>query len=114
MTQECCRAGRKPIGTGLENDNQVSLLGHRELRAICKEIERRAKWSHHRGDFERTASLRRDQNRIVLSEHLTEVAGSGEVVMQAAIGDQEDLPARDLPIDHPADIYARLADDVPS
>ena len=44
--------------------------------------------------------------------HLAEVAGRGEVVVQAAVGDQEHLAARDLAIEHPADVHAGFADEV--
>ena len=41
-----------------------------------------------------------DQHRVVLADHLAEVARRGEVMVQAAVGDQEHVAARDLLVDH--------------
>ena len=43
---------------------------------------------------------RADRHRIVLADHLPEVPRRGQMVMQAAVGDEEDLAARDLSVDH--------------
>src|SRR6185312_6793576 len=53
-----------------------------------------------------------DQHRVVLANDLAEVSGSRQVMVQAAIGNQEDLAAGDLPIDHAAHIDAGFADQV--
>ena len=50
-----------------------------------------------------------DGDRIVLADHLSEVARRGEVMVQAAVGDEKDLPARFLAVDHFGDIDAGLA-----
>ena len=44
--------------------------------------------------------------------HLAEVAGRREVMVQAAVGDQEHLAARDLAVDDAADVDAGLADQI--
>ena len=36
----------------------------------------------------------------------------GELMVQAAVHDEEGSAARDLPVDHPRDVHAALADDV--
>jgi hypothetical protein len=36
------------------------------------------------------------------------------VVVQAAVGDQEDMSARNLLVDHSADVDAGLADEIPT
>ncbi len=53
-----------------------------------------------------------DDDRVVLADHLAEVAGGGQVVVQAAVGDQVGPAARDLLVDDPADVDARLADQI--
>ena len=51
-------------------------------------------------------------DRIVLADHLAEVAGRREMMMQAAVGDEEHLAARNLAVDDAADVDAGLADQV--
>src|SRR5690606_40336462 len=41
-----------------------------------------------------------------------EVARSGELVVQAAVGDQEDLPVAFLAVDDPRQVHARFTDEI--
>src|SRR6185437_13535343 len=80
-----------------------------------QKIQRRAQGPHDADAFPcRAADAVADQHRIVLADDLPEVSRSGQMMMQAAIGDQEYLAPRDLAIDHPADVDTGLADQVTS
>jgi len=51
------------------------------------------KGADHRDAFARTGGAHpvADRDRIILADHLAEVAESGQVVVQATVGDEEDL-----------------------
>jgi hypothetical protein len=49
---------------------------------------------------------------IVAAHHGAEIARSGKLVMQAAIGDEEHLAVADLAVDDPRQIDARLANQI--
>ena len=53
-----------------------------------------------------------DHHRIVLADHLAEVAGRREMVVQAAVGDEEHVAARNLAVDDAAHVDAGLADEI--
>ena len=53
-----------------------------------------------------------DADRIVLADHLAEVAARREMMMQAAVGDEEYVAARNLAVDDRANVDARLADEI--
>ena len=58
------------------------------------QVEGRAQRTDHRRHFARRAAhVVADDHRIVLAQHLAEVAGSGEVMMQTAIRDEKHAPA---------------------
>ena len=55
-----------------------------------------------------------DRDRVVSPDHLPEVAGCGQLVMQAAVDHQILTAPRLLAVDHPGDVDAALADDIPA
>ena len=54
-----------------------------------------------------------DRHRVVAPDDLTEVPGRSQLVVQAAVDDDERLATRDLAVDDTRDVHAALAHDVP-
>src|SRR3970040_1513670 len=111
VAKECRGARGEAVSSRLENHDQIADIGLRHFHVVGEQVERRAKRADHRSDFALTAYyLVADYDRIVLAYHLSEVPRRGEMVMQAAVGHQEYLAARDLAVDDSADINARFTD----
>ena len=53
-----------------------------------------------------------DQHRIILAQHLAEVAGRRQVMVQPAIGDEEHVAARHLAVDDATYVNTGLADEI--
>src|SRR4051794_27792950 len=113
MTEKGARARAQAISAGLEHHDQVTDLCMSELHLVGDEVERRAQ----RPDHARSLAVAAvhavaDDHGIVLANDLPEVAGGREMVMQAAVDDQEHLAARDLAVDDARDVDAGLADEI--
>src|SRR5687767_10574017 len=84
MAEEPKRACRKPVGPRLQDHDEVALLGPRQIHAVRQQIERGAEGTYDGRDLpSRAANPVADQHRIVLAKNLAEVAGRGEMVVQA-------------------------------
>src|SRR5215831_10897542 len=109
MTEESGRTRSEPVRARLEHRDQVARVRLRELHAVGEEVERSAERADHGSDFALAAlhAVAHDDG-IVLADHLAEIARSRQVMVQAAVGHEENLTAGDLAVDHPADVEARL------
>src|SRR5690242_1122534 len=113
MAQEVDRACGQAIGAGLEDDDEVADLGARQFHLVGQEIERRAETADDARRLAGTlAHAIADGHGIVAPDHLAEIAGRGEVMVETAIRHQKDLAAREFAIEDARDIDAGLADDV--
>ena len=86
-----------------------------KLHPVGQKVERRAQRA---GDRRRFALGRihavADDDRVVLADDLTKVAGSRQMVVQAAVGDEEELSVREFTVDDPGDVETGLADEIAS
>ena len=113
MAQEPQRARGQSIRAGLEHHDQIAFVRLGKVHPIRKQVQWRAERSHDGRDLARLAvNLVADDDRVVLPDHLAEVAGRRQVVMHAAVGDEKHVTARHFPIDHPGHVNAGLADDI--
>src|SRR6185369_15671351 len=113
MAQESLRARGEPVRTRLEYDDEVAGLRFREVHPVGEEIERRAERSHDgRGLPPGAYDPIADFDRIVFADDLAEVAGRREMVMQAAVGHEEYVAARNFPVDDAADVDAGRSDQI--
>ena len=90
MAQESVRARGESVGTRLEHDDEIAGLRFGQVHPVGQKVERRAKRSDDGRDLPpRAFDAIADFHRIVLADHLAEVARCGEMVMQAAVGHEE-------------------------
>ena len=113
MAQEALRARARAVGARLEHDDQVADFGDGEVHAVGEQIERRAQRAD---DRRRLARGRRRSGCRSPPDSSCASPGrncpSRQVMVQAAVGDQEHLAARDLAVDDAADVDAGFADQV--
>lgn len=113
MAQELVRTGRETVRSGLEDGNEVTYLGARQLHTISQNVEGCAKRPHNRGRFHIVGTYPVcDGNGIVLANHLAEIPRCGKVVMQTTVRNQEDLAPRHFAIQHFANVQSGFSDDV--
>ena len=117
VTEKSLRAGREAVSTGLVDDDKIAWLGNGEFHAIGEKVERRAQRADDRDVFAHlvarsAAHAIADCRRVVLADHLPEITRCRKVVMQAAVGDEENLTARDFAIDDTRYIDASFSDEV--
>ena len=113
MAEERGRAGGQPIGTRLEEDHKVADFGLGQNQVIAKDVQRCAQAPDDRDHlFGSGPHSIADRDRVIPSDGLAEIAGCGELMMQAAVDDEIGPASRLLPVDHPRDVDAALADDV--
>src|SRR5690349_19744982 len=102
----CCKAVRP----GLEHGDQVTDIGLGEFSCFSNDIQWRAQWANDENGFPLVpAHAIADDYRVVFADDLAKVTGCGEMVMQASIGYEKHMPARNLAIDNAADVEASLA-----
>src|SRR5580765_5328933 len=113
VAQKCDRARGQTVSTRLEHDDEVADPGLRHLHAVGEKVERRAQRPDHVHDLTLLPDdpVTHDYG-IVLAYDLSEVAGRGQVLVQAAVGYQEHLAARNLAVEDTAGIDSRLAHEV--
>jgi hypothetical protein len=111
LGQERLRTGRQAVGAGEEDGDQVADLGAWRHDVVGEPVERRAEAASDRDLLlGRRAEPAGDRHRIVAAYHLAEIARGGELMVHAAVGDQEGLAVAELAVDDPGQIDARLAD----
>ena len=113
VAQERRRARGEAVGAGLEHHDEVPWCAS----ASSMRSASRSSGVHSGPTTEAISRVGRCtrlpiDDRIVLADHLAEVAGRREMMVQAAVGDEEDLAARDLAVDDAADVDAGFADQV--
>src|SRR5882672_4153936 len=113
VSKESRRARREAIRARLQHDHEITDISLGQVHAIGEQIQRRAQRPDYRGNLAFGSPYAiADDDRVVLADDLAEVAGSGEMVMQPAIGHEKHAAARELAVDDATDIEARLTDQV--
>jgi len=103
--------GAGAIGPGAEDRDQIADIGARKLGLVGKPVQRGAKAADDRRSlFGRCAEFRGDGSRIVTADNCAEIARGRELVVQSAVGDEEDLAMAFLPVDDPGQIDPRFPD----
>jgi hypothetical protein len=107
LGEEGMRAGRKAVGAGLEDGDEIARFGARRHDVVGETVERRAQAADDADLLLRLgAEAAGDRHRIVATDDLAEIARSGELVMHAAVGDEEGLAVALLAIEDPGEIDA--------
>src|SRR3546814_20067469 len=84
--------------------------GQRDL--VAEAVERRAQAADDRHRLDRLrAKAIRQRDRIVAADDGAEIAARGELVVKAAVGDQESLAMAGLAVDDAGQIDPRLGDE---
>ena len=113
MPEKGLGAGTRAIGTRLENDNQIIRVRHGHEHLVSQNVERGAQGADDAGHLGLIGvHPRAHGNRIILADHLAEIAGRREAMVQAAVDDQEHTAALNLAVDDAADVDAGLADEI--
>src|SRR5579859_6910268 len=99
MAQESERARGTTISTGLKNCKKIADFGPRKSDVAGNSIEGSAEGSHYVDNFfgERIKFVG-ERDRIVSLDRLSQIAGGGQMVIHAAIKNQELLTARDFDV----------------
>src|SRR5581483_4248560 len=107
MAQESERAGRTGVGARLEDSDQVTNLAGRQCEIAAQSIQGRAQRAHylHRL-FPALAQAAGIGDGIVALDGLAEVTGSREMVMHAAIENEEFLAAGFLNVVNAGEVNA--------
>ena len=110
MSEEGGGAGGESVRALLEHDDQVVDVGVRQRHVVGQQVEWRAEASDDRHDIVvlRIGRAIADDDRVVAADRLAEVARRGQLVVHAAVDDDERLAARDLAIDDPRDVDPAL------
>ena len=109
-------AGARAISARLKNRDEVPNFRRADLDVLGEDVERRAQ----RSDDAEWAALANvvvagsDGDRGVLPDDLAKVATGGQMVVEAAVGDQEDMASGNLFVDDAGDIDACFANQVTS
>ncbi len=100
VAEEAERAGSASVGAGLEDADEVAHFGVGQFDIARENVERRAERAHDfnffAGRIRRTAETIHNGNRIIPFDGLAEVSGGGQMMMHAAIEDQEFFLARNF------------------
>src|SRR6188472_12070 len=113
VAQKSLRTGGRTVGARLEHDDEVAGFGYGEVHPVGEQIERRAQRSDDRGRLAAGADDPiSDRDRVILADHLAEVPTRREMMMEAAVGHQQYVLARDLAVDDATDVDAGFADQV--
>ena len=114
VAEEGGGAGGEAVGAGLEEDHEVADLAARQAHLVAEQVQRACTGSRPPGPSRPPPRLilLPDRDRVVAADDLAEVARGGELVVHAAVDDQEGLAAGHLAVDDPGDVDAGLADDV--
>ena len=109
VAQEIFWTGAESVRPGLEYHYEVSRTRPRQNNLIAQHIQWGAQRPHDIDllQFIRRYSITQAQG-IVFPNDLAEISRGSEMVVQAAIGDKEGLPTRDLSINHFADVNTRF------
>src|SRR5690606_19934159 len=92
LAEKCRGAGAGAVGPRAEDRDEVADLGTGQQRLVGEPVERRAQAADDIRLFDRLRTVPAGDRRRVIAPHdSAEVARSGELVVQAAVGDQEDL-----------------------
>ena len=90
MAQEVGWAGSLGVRTGLKDDEEIPDFGHRKANPVGEHVQRRAQTpdgGHLLLRLPPDTIANRD--RVVPSDDLPEVAGRGELVMKATVGNEK-------------------------
>src|SRR5262245_51660975 len=113
MAQETERTRGESVCSALQDGDEIADLRFRELHSIGQQVERSAERTDDGSDFAfRADDAIGDDDRIVLADDLSEIAGGRQMVMQPAVGNQKDLPARNLAIENSAHVEPRLLNQI--
>ena len=89
VPKESSGAGAESVSTGLEQHDQISDVGLRQSDIVSQQVQGSAQTADNVYSFiDLVAEAITDRDRIVSSDHLSEVAGCSELMMQAAINNQ--------------------------
>jgi hypothetical protein len=93
----------------LQYHDQVADIRLRQIHPIRQQVERGAEWADHGRCFSGLAhDFVSNQHGIVFSQHLAEIARCREVVVQTAVGHEENLAAGNFAVDDAADVDSGL------
>src|SRR5690606_27352914 len=98
------------VSPGAEHRDEVARLGAWQRRVIGETIERGAQATHDTRLFLwRGIEPRGDGDGIIAPHHCAEVARSGELVMETAVGNEEHRPVALFSIHDAGQVNTRLA-----
>ena len=113
LPEEGRRACRGSVGAGAEDRDEVAGLAMRHQRLIGEPVERRAEATddvHFLVGL--GGELAGDRSGIVAAYDRAEVARRGELVVQAAVGDQVNRSMAHLPVDDAREVNTGFADEI--
>src|SRR5207302_6745910 len=112
MAEKRSRARGEAVSARLEHYDEIADVGFRHFHIFRKQIERCAERADDGNDFPLKATHAvADHDRIVLADDLSKIARGRQMVMQAAIGHEKNMPPRQLSVDDARHVDARLADE---
>src|SRR5690606_11122423 len=113
LAEEGGRARGGSVGSRAEDRHEIAFLRTRQLSLVGEAVERSAEAADDRGLLRRRrVESRRDRRRVIAPDHGAEVARGGKLVVQPAVGDEENLPMAFLAVDDPRQVHASFPDEV--
>src|SRR5690348_16410843 len=113
VTQKREWARRAAIGAGLEDSYQIPDLRVREPYVSGERIQRRAQGTDDiDGLDERAVEPIHQSDREVPLYHLPEVSRRRQVMVRAAVQDEESLASRHFDVGYPRDVASGLTDEI--
>src|SRR4249919_775263 len=112
MSQEGSGAGGESIGASLEQHDQISDLGVWQSYIVAQQVQGCAQTADHRDRLvDRLGEAVANRNWVISPDHLPEVSGCGQLVVQAAVDHDVFTAAGLFTVQHPGDVDPALADD---
>lgn len=110
MPEKGLGAGAAAIGAGEEQRDQIPDKGSRKRDLVGQPVERGAQAADNRHGFQARAVPACVGDRIVAPDDGAEIARGRQLVVKAAVGDEEGLAAGLLAIDDAAQVDAAVGD----
>src|SRR6267143_6314618 len=113
MTEETERTCRTRISTRLKYADQIADVDLRQACTAGQHIEGCTQGSNHlNGFFIGLAEFRKCSERIIALDCLSQVARRSQMLVHAAIENEEFLAARNLDVIHASYIHTRLSHEI--
>src|SRR6185369_3420963 len=113
LAEELHRAGGCTIGARAEHRDDIARLSPRKTALFGQSVERRAQTADNAGLLlHRRIEPGGDRHGIIAPHDRSEIARGGELVVHAAINDEEHLAMADFPVDHRGEVNPRFANQI--